>query len=238
MRLFVGDVQGCAEPLDRLLAAARFEAGRDRLVLCGDLVNKGPDNAGVLRRAIDLGAESVLGNHDVALLDVAAGRRPRKAGQTFGDVLDAPDRDALLRWLEDRPILHREGELFVVHAGVHPAWEDLDEAARRLRRRVEEARAAGESPFRDDEVRFALTVRYCTAEGEVADPDWPPPSPPFRPWTEFYGGEETVVFGHWARGGLQRGARFVGLDTGCVYGGPLTGWIAEEDRIVSVPRDP
>lgn len=238
MRVFVGDVQGCREPLDRLLRAVRHDPVRDRLFFCGDLVNKGPDDAGVLRRAIELGAESVLGNHDVALLDTAAGRRPLRKGDTFQAVLDAPDRDDLLAWLAARPVLVRTGEIVVVHAGIHPRWDDLDAVASRLGRSVAAALEAGRSPFDDPDVRFALTARYCAPDGRIADPDWPPPPPPYRPWMEYHRGPDTVVFGHWARGGLQIGERYRGLDTGCVYGGTLTAWIAEEDRVVAVPRDP
>ena len=61
-----------------------------------------------------------------------------------------------------------------------------------------------------------------------------PPGPPYRPWDDFYTGRKRVVFGHWARRGLVVRRQCVGLDTGCVYGGTLSAWIAEEDRIVQV----
>jgi bis(5'-nucleosyl)-tetraphosphatase (symmetrical) len=78
-------------------------------------------------------------------------------------------------------------------------------------------------------------VRYCSADGERPAEDWPPPPPPFRPWDEFYRGGKTIVFGHWARRGLVRTQKVVGLDTGCVYDNCLSAWIAEEDRIEQVP---
>ena len=237
-RLYVGDVQGCLEPLERLLVEAGFEPGVDRLILAGDLVNKGPDNVGVLRLARRLGAEAVLGNHDVALLDIAAGRRPLRDRHTIGDVLDAPDRDELIEWLAARPLLIVDDDVCVVHAALHPRWSDLSAIADRLGRRVVELLRGGDSPFVDDEVRFAMTARYCAPDGAIADSDWPPPAAPFGPWTDYYTGDATVVFGHWARAGLQVGPRWRGLDTGCVYGHSLTGWIAEEDRLISVPCDP
>ena len=64
-RIFVGDIQGCRAQLEQLLAAVGFAKGRDRLIPVGDLVNKGPDSAGVLDLAIELNAEPVLGNHDL-----------------------------------------------------------------------------------------------------------------------------------------------------------------------------
>jgi bis(5'-nucleosyl)-tetraphosphatase (symmetrical) len=95
----------------------------------------------------------------------------------------------------------------------------------------------------DERIAFAAEVRHCDAGGRRPAQDDPPPGLPFKPWDHWYGGPYTVVFGHWARRGLVAGARVRGLDTGCVYGGPLTAWIAEEDRFVQVaglasPYDP
>src|SRR5260370_29453927 len=67
--LFVGDVQGCATELRNLLDVAGFDPGGHRLALCGDLINRGPDSAGVLDLARRLDALTVLGNHEVALLE-------------------------------------------------------------------------------------------------------------------------------------------------------------------------
>ncbi|MEC8252458.1 MAG: hypothetical protein VX044_04540, partial [Planctomycetota bacterium] len=84
------------------------------------------------------------------------------------------------------------------------------------------------------DVDYAVNVRYCDARGARPPRDWPPPGPPYRPWDDFYRGRKRVVFGHWARRGLVVRPRCVGLDTGCVYGGKLSAWIAEEDRVVQV----
>ena len=81
---------------------------------------------------------------------------------------------------------------------------------------------------------YAVNVRYCDADGNRPAEDWPPPGPPSRPWDDFYRGDKRVVFGHWARRGLVVAKHCIGLDTGCVYGGKLSAWIAEEDRIVQV----
>ena len=200
-RIFVGDIQGCREPLQRLLDAVAFEAGKDRLMPVGDLVNKGPDSPGVLALLMELQAEPVLGNHDLHCL-------------AKGKVAD-PQQE---RWLRAQPIVRVFDDLIMVHAGLHPDWD--------------EAKLAQLAPA---EVHYATNVRYCDEHGAQPPADWPPPGPPFRPWDDFYRGHKRVVFGHWARRGLVVRPQCIGLDTGCVYGGPLSAWIAEQDRVVQVP---
>jgi len=124
----IGDVQGCDDALARLLAEIAFSPSRDTLVLLGDLVNRGPDSAAVLRRvqAFGAAARSLLGNHDLHLLGVAYGARKPGRRDTLAEILGAPDRDALLDWLRHQSMaLHRSvgGEdLLMVHAGVLPQW--------------------------------------------------------------------------------------------------------------------
>ena len=93
MILLIGDLQGCCDPLDRLLDEAGFSPSRDRLVVLGDLVNRGPSSLGVLQRLASLGtsARCVLGNHDLHLLAVAHGVRRAHRSDTVQQVLDSPD---------------------------------------------------------------------------------------------------------------------------------------------------
>jgi bis(5'-nucleosyl)-tetraphosphatase (symmetrical) len=234
-RIFIGDVQGCLEPLERLLAAVGFDVSKDRVYLCGDLVNKGPDNAAVLRRVRSIGAESVLGNHDVEAVELVRGRIATWPGHTLDDLLRAPDREELVGWLESRPLAIDLKDVFLVHAAVRPTWGDLSAVPTMLRERYAAAVAAGRSPYQDDELRFAVTARFTDPFGRQPAVDWPPPGPPYENWIDTYRDSRTVVFGHFARQGLVIRDRIRGLDTGCVYGKELTAWIAEEDRIVSVP---
>jgi hypothetical protein len=201
-RIFIGDVHGCLGPLKALLEACEFRPGVDVLHPVGDLVNKGPDSAGVVRLMIEHGALPVIGNHDLDWL--AKGR------------LQALD-EALYAWLRAQPAVRVFEDVILVHAGLHPKWtvadlEHLDE----------------------DDITFATNVRYCSPDGLMPPFDWPPPSSPFEPWDHWYRGDRRVVFGHWARRGLDVGPRAIGLDSGSVYGGSLSAWIAEEDRIVQV----
>jgi bis(5'-nucleosyl)-tetraphosphatase (symmetrical) len=141
-RWAVGDIQGCCEEFEALLTRIGFSAGRDRLWLVGDLVNRGPLSLQALRLVRSLGdsAICVLGNHDLHLLAVALAGAKLRRSDTLAQILEAPDRDALLEWLLRRPLAHFEpaagaggggssaggtgaadGDL-LVHAGVVPQW--------------------------------------------------------------------------------------------------------------------
>ncbi len=161
---------------------------------------------------------------------VAAGTAKPSTGSYLKDVFGAADRQELLEWLAAQPVLRVESDVVVVHGGLHPRWSDLERLA-------DEINAAVDTHVRgreDSRIDFATFVRHCDARGNRPSVDDPSPDPPFEPWDRFYTGPRTVVWGHWARRGLIERSRLRGLDTGCVYGGPLTAWIAEEDRIVQV----
>ena len=204
-RIFVGDIQGCRAELEDLLAAVEFDPSTDVLHPAGDMVRKGPDDAGVLELLIDVDAQPVLGNHDLRYLENREWQDPRHEA-----------------WLRRQPLIRQMPDIIMVHAGIHPNWRqaDLDQLS---------------TESDPSTIRFAVTARYCDADGNLAPTDWPPPDDPYRPWHAFYRGPRRVVFGHWARQGLLRTDHVLGLDTGCVYGKELTAWIAEEDRIVQVP---
>jgi bis(5'-nucleosyl)-tetraphosphatase (symmetrical) len=240
MRWLVGDVQGCLRELELLLETIRFDPSRDELWLLGDLVNRGPDSLGVLRLWRDLGGHGVLGNHDVHALLAFSGARPKKL-PTLRELFDAPDAAELLDRLRALPLLaHLPGEgegpdAWVVHAGIHPAWTDLAAAAAGF-----DAVSHDDAWLRRADVGFAIGARCCTADGErcgfTGRPEDCPA--PFRPWDAFYRGETLVVHGHWAMRGHYRGKLTMGLDSGCVYGGPLTAWCQQEDRVVQVSGAP
>lgn len=120
----IGDVQGCFDPLKRLIDALPFEPASDRLWFVGDLVNRGPQSLEVLRFVKALGgtATVVLGNHDLHLLMLAEGFGRANKEDTLGAVLAAPDRDELLAWLRAQPLFHLDGDWALVHAGLLPAW--------------------------------------------------------------------------------------------------------------------
>jgi len=229
-RIFIGDIQGCLEPLDRLLQRLTLRSA-DRICCVGDLVNRGPDSLGVLRRMREIGARTVLGNHDLKLLKLAGGTRGQTVPAELQSVLSAPDAAELIDWLARQPVMLVDENLVIVHAGLHPRWTGVDAIAGA----IDHALPAHVNGHPDERIAFATEVRHCDADGRRPAVDDPPPGPPFMPWDHWYNGPHTVVFGHWARRGLVRAARIRGLDTGCVYGGALTAWIADEDHFVQVP---
>jgi bis(5'-nucleosyl)-tetraphosphatase (symmetrical) len=255
----IGDIQGCYATLRALLRKCAFDAARDRLLLVGDLVNRGPASADVLRFAMDLGDRvvAVLGNHELHLIGRALGVAAAKRRDTLDDVLDAPERDEMLRWVRALPLAHREGDVLLVHAGLLPPWSAVQavdlaaEAARALAGEgaaelLRAVSAAGPRRF-DDEltglerhrvvVQGLTRVRMLLLDG-TPDFDFnlaPAAAPPGRiPWFDHPARverEATVVFGHWASLGLHLGARAVGLDSGAVWGHALTA-LRLEDRAV------
>ncbi len=131
----VGDVQGCDTALGRLLEHIGFSPSRDTVYLLGDLVNRGPDSAAVLRRcrAGEGALRCLLGNHDLHLLATAYGVRSPSRRDTLDGVLQAPDRAALLDWLRQQPLVrtheHAGETLLMLHAGVLPAWSVAETVA-------------------------------------------------------------------------------------------------------------
>lgn len=121
----IGDLQGCFDPLKRLLDYIGFAPDRDRLWFVGDLVNRGPQSLEILRFVKGLGdsAVTVLGNHDLHLVMQAAGFGKASKEDTLDAILAAPDRDELIDWLRSLPLFHVENEWAMVHAGLLPSWD-------------------------------------------------------------------------------------------------------------------
>lgn len=133
----IGDLQGCLAAFDCLLEQIDFQPGRDRLLLAGDLVARGPDSLGTLRRVHQLREhlDCVLGNHDLHLLALAHGHGPqKKKDDDLRAIIDAPDSTELLGWLQQQPLFHQAPEFgaVLVHAGLPPLWT-LQQAAARAR---------------------------------------------------------------------------------------------------------
>ncbi|MFH0933995.1 MAG: symmetrical bis(5'-nucleosyl)-tetraphosphatase [Pseudomonadota bacterium] len=258
----IGDIQGCYNELQRLLEEIRFDPVQDRLWFVGDLVNRGPGSLEVLRLVKSLGdsAITVLGNHDLHLLAVAEGVSELHRSDTLDTVLGAPDREELLVWLRHQRLLHAEGNNVLVHAGLLPQWS-VKQAAK-LAREVEGAlrgkdyavflaRMYGNNPHGWDEeltgykrlrviVNAFTRLRICTLQGEMefrfkGELENMPEG--YVPWFDVPGRRSsgaTVYFGHWSALGLKVTPNVVALDTGCLWGGPMTAIRLEERQLFQV----
>ena len=254
----IGDIQGCFKSLRRLLDHISFDAGRDRLWLVGDLVNRGPDSLATLRFVKSLGASAlpVLGNHDVFLLAAAENIVTLRPKDTIQDVLAADDRAELLDWLRRQPLHRRKGEFFMVHAGLLPQWT-TDEAAA-LAGEAEKTLAGpdyaallrelflGSTPQWNPSlngmerlasiVRVFTRLRTTTRDGEVSAYSGPPDGAPagLLPWFAIPGrrnSDATIITGHWAALGLHIEPNVLAIDSGCVWGRQLTA-VRLEDRSI------
>lgn len=223
---FIGDLQGCLNPLERLLRLVDFSPSRDTLYPLGDLVNRGPDSLGVLERLEALGdaARPILGNHDLHLLAVAAGLRRPNVNDTLGPLLASPRREALLDWVRQQPLARQEQGWLLVHAGVLPTWSAAQTLA--LAGEVEAvlqgpghldflAHMYGKLPAQWNDtltgwerlrvVVNALTrLRLCTPQGAMDFASTGPPEeapPGLLPWFEVPGRQtqgQWMAFGHWS----------------------------------------
>lgn len=255
----IGDVQGCYDQLMRLLEQAGYDERRDMLWFVGDLVNRGPQSAQVVRFVKGLGERqvTVLGNHDLALLVIAEGIKKPHRGDTFDELLAAPDRDELVDWLRHQKMMHAGGGHAMVHAGLLPQWS-LSQAAA-LAREVEAALQGpdhreflkhmyGNEPlcWRDDlagydRLRIIVNamsrMRLVTPDGamEFSHKTGPAGLPSgYLPWYDAPGRAtrgDRIYFGHWAALGLMQREDVVCLDTGCVWGRALSALRLEDRRL-------
>jgi bis(5'-nucleosyl)-tetraphosphatase (symmetrical) len=250
----IGDVHGCYRTLRKLLKKIEFAKTDDRLWFTGDLVNRGPRSLDVLEWAVDHDwrIESVLGNHDLHLLAVAFGVAEERAKDTLRPILKSVRAVPLLDWLRRRPLAVASGSFLLVHAGVLPEWsvDDTLSIASRLENRLrgeEGIKLLSALRGRSDEfpgevraLRALAFLRTLRAGGELCrEFTGPPEDAPegCLPWfdhPERRSRDALILFGHWGAAGFRRGAGWVSLDSGCIWGGKLTAIRLEDGETVQV----
>ncbi len=263
----IGDIHGCYAQLQGLLDKIKFDPTQDILWFTGDLINGGPQPAETIRFIQSLGTQHVcvLGNHDVVLLGVAAGKIPAPRDRKIGmePVLMAPDRDELIAWLRQRPMVHFDVErnVLLVHAGVLPQWtlpqiqNYAHEIETLLRKQTDDrfvTEMFGNEPAIWNEqltgmprIRFLLNcftrMRFCTADGKLdlttkGEIDNAPSG--YQPWFKFnrpHTEDIKIIFGHWAALLGNTGvANAINIDTGCVWGHELTAVCLDDWRYFQV----
>lgn len=261
----IGDVQGCYDDLQRLLRLVHFDLLHDRLWFVGDLVNRGPDSAKVLRFVRELGdkAVAVLGNHDLHLLGIVEGVATHRREDAMSDILEAPDRDELLKWLRHLPLAHFDTTLDVlmIHAGLPQQWDlahtigaaaEVEAVLQGPNYSELLARMYGNDPVfwdpkhkRWDRLRFTINcltrLRCCDSDGRLALKFKGPPhdaeTQGLIPWFKMPKRQSRnidIVFGHWSALGLYRGNGVYCLDSGCVWGGTLSALRVDDGQVFSV----
>lgn len=226
--IFIGDVHGCIDELQELVRKVGFDHTRDRIIMVGDLVDRGPDSAGVVRFVRNQGFDCVAGNHDNKLgrffkheqkvkLSKKKYKNPMRLRDDKRAAYDALTTDEL-RWLVDLPnfIYLGESNTLVVHAGVQPGREPLGQPGNVYRH----IRYVNEQTY---DLEKLDTTTFAQPKGS-------------KLWGELYNGSLTVVHGHHV-GNLttpqvhtnSNGGRVIGIDTGCCFGGKLTAWIFNTD---------
>lgn len=254
----VGDIQGCLDELLSLLEKVSFDTEKDQLWVAGDLVARGQKSLETLRFIKNLGssAKVVLGNHDLHLLAVSIGRFSAKPKDNTSDILVAEDKDKLLNWLRKQPLFIEHKEFVLCHAGISPQW-DL-KTARSVSKEIEELLQGddwqwliknmyGDAPETwskklsgIERYRYIINaftrMRFVGVNGELDMAQKKPPSQvqdnSLTPWFQYPDRkpiEKTILFGHWAALEGYKSKHFIGLDTGCVWGGSLT-MIRWEDK--------
>lgn len=203
--IIVGDVHGCFVELQLLLTRAEYDARQDRLIFVGDVVNRGPNSRRVLEWIGSLGAEAVVGNHELGFLEALASGTDdpdfaelrMQLGTSLSEWSD---------WMAGLPPFIETDNYIVVHAGLAP----------------------GRAPA-ETETRLLANIRTWDGSGKNLDIAANPP------WYQLYNGKKLVVYGHWAKQGLTIRHNVIGLDSGCVYGRSLTAIELPTCRIFQVP---
>lgn len=262
----IGDIQGCYHAFQALLARIEFNQNKDQLWLVGDLINRGSGTLEVLRwcYAHRDNLRVVLGNHDLHALVVAEGIVAAHRGDTLDALMVAEDRDTLLTWLRHQPLIYKDADYLMVHAGLLPQW--TVEQSMLYAAEVEDALRSkdylhflkhmyGNLPNHWDAelsgldrlrviTNAATRLRICTPEGEMEFkfkgelkdiPDG------YVPWFDVPARatkDIQVIFGHWSALGLQQRENVFALDTGCLWGGKLTAMNLSTKAIVQVDAHP
>jgi bis(5'-nucleosyl)-tetraphosphatase (symmetrical) len=204
--IFIGDVHGCYEELKLLLKKTKYKDGKDRLIFLGDLINKGPYSIEVVDFVRSGNHECIMGNHELGFLRSLEDPSYFKKGfKKFYEELGAK-REEVITWMRGLPLYIEEEDFLCIHGGIQPGV-----------------------PLENQKPRVATRIRtWGGDEDDLNDPDNPP-------WHKLYKGEKTVIYGHWAMQGYHKTKNTICLDSGCVWGGSLTGLIWPERKAVHIP---
>ncbi len=201
----VGDVHGCYFEFLELLKKVNYHKSSHRLILVGDVINRGPYSLKMLEWVKKEGVEIVRGNHENHFLNsVKKNHKMRPPLEQLKQEMGAKIKE-WINWMETWPFYIEEQDFLVVHGGLIP----------------------NKHP-KDTDPLFLMYIRTWDGVGkDITDKNNPP-------WYDFYKNEKLVVYGHWALKGLNIRNQTIGLDSGCVYGKQLSGLLLPQREIVQV----
>lgn len=255
----IGDLQGCFGSFMKLLDKIEFNKQKDMIWLVGDLVNRGEDSLKTLEYvyANKKNFRVVLGNHDISL--IAAYYGIKKGNSTIETILKSPNAQELIEWLKAQPFLHIDEKLgyCMAHAGISPLF-DIDEAKKWANLIFDKLNSDGYIDFLkkitktkletisykdgNDEL-YALSsfiaMRYCFDDGtfELKEKGRYSDNNMLKPWFKIENRKYIpykIIFGHWSTLGFYKDKNVVATDTGCVWGGKLTAFCLETQKVKSV----
>lgn len=260
----IGDLQGCFSCLQKLLKQIKFNLAKDKLWIVGDIVNRGPESLECLEFVYNNQdyVQIVLGNHDLHLIACYYGISTPKKSDTLTPILKSSKSEILIDWLCHQPLIHynKEYDAAMVHAGIWPSWS-LSKALKKSKK-VEDILKSKEtrikfleqmygnepshptlSKDKYDKLRFTVNsctrMRFLTSEQhlELTTKDCNEKTD-LIPWFKIKRQDkhpQTIFFGHWAAlSGKTDSNKFIGLDTGCVWGGKLTAYALESKDIYQI----
>lgn len=243
--VFIGDSHGCRAEFEALIDKVK-PATEDEVVCLGDFFDKGPDAAGAVKFARQIGARAIRGNHEDWYLRYRKHEKKRATDPKYANPMKAmpfEGEDLLTRmseddwaWIEALPLYRRWPGIVAVHGGLRPGYTpETHDPGELMRLRWV------------DEAGKHVPVDYDVAGGTHKK---------VSHWVTRYNGQDHVVYGHEAHTlsvphvhKTPQGALCFGVDTGCVHGGHLTALIVEPDltyrfeqvraeRAYRVPHEP
>lgn len=219
--IFVGDIHGCLEEFNELIEKVSYDPNVDRFILLGDLIDRGPDSVGVVRKARELNLECVMGNHEHKFV---------KWFRSQGSRVDVYDRrdyyskldDQDINYIINMPTYIELDDVIVVHAGVKPGISLSNQSKDDLMY----------LRYTDENRKFISLKKINKLGKEQTGAKF---------WTEFWNGPKSVVYGHNVYSFDEPlieerapGITCYGIDTGCCFGGKLTALIWETKEIIQI----
>jgi bis(5'-nucleosyl)-tetraphosphatase (symmetrical) len=216
--IIVGDIHGCIEEFEEIIKLTSYDKAYDRLILLGDLIDRGPDSVAVVRKAREMGLESVMGNHEYKFLKWYRSNGKNYDSQEY--YANFSDED--INYIAQMPTSIKIDDTIIVHAGLRPGIpleKQSKDDLMYLR-------------YIDSNQKFVSLKKISKIGKELAEAHF---------WTEFWTGPESIVYGHNVSSmetplieEIYPGTTCYGLDTGCCFGGKLTALILETKEIVQV----